>query len=52
MDREKQRELDMKQSELDKLQVEMKVYKDLIEVRNLVIFVTSIKRFYLSFDKS
>ena len=32
MDREKQRELDMKQSELDKLQVEMKVYKDLIEV--------------------
>ena len=32
MDREKQRELDMKQSELDKLQEEMKVYKDLIEV--------------------
>ena len=32
MDREKQRELDLKQSELDKLQEEMKVYKDLIEV--------------------
>ena len=32
MDREKQRELDSKQSELDKLEAEMNVYKDLIEV--------------------
>ena len=34
MDREKQRELDLKQSELDKLQEEMNVYKDLIDVSN------------------
>ena len=32
MDREKQRELDSKQSELHKLEEEMKVYQDLIEV--------------------
>lgn len=47
MDREKQRELDMKQSELDKLQEEMKVYKDLIEVWNLVLFLTYIQRYHL-----
>ena len=35
MDREKQRELDLKQSELDKIQAELKVYKDLIEVINI-----------------
>ena len=32
IDREKQREIDLKESELRKLQSEMKVYKDLIKV--------------------
>ena len=40
MDREKQRELDLKQSELDKLQEEMNVYKDLIDVSiNFLIYI-------------
>ena len=42
MDREKQRELDLKQSELDKLQEEMNVYKDLIDVSNSVSYFYSI----------
>ena len=36
IDREKQRELDLKKSELEKLQSELKVYKDLIGVRAII----------------
>ena len=43
INREKQRDLDLKLSELEKLQAESNVYKDLIEVNNVFcIVITSI----------
>ena len=43
INREKQRDLDLRLSELEKLQAESNVYKDLIEVNNVFcIVITSI----------